>query len=781
MKLPKFVILFLLLFLFVPQVNAADPIPGARIPCDQEGNPNPNFHSLRPYQASPCGDSPKAYYCANAVIIYEGGSIGREKQEGIYPADKWIDPKIYAITISETELPFYGNTEQVKNSQNGNDQFDDATKLNEYVSWYLSGVNGHAEYGDVSNDQIINFSGPVKKLLPSVIQEAERLKIIESASKLVTFTSEDSEPGKDEISLTTLENHNQVVVCESGGQAVPCPDGTELKLKDWGEGDLSIFNKILNWIPGIDIWDKKYPPLPWQFDEDIGYQKAYNEWQGKHCVILPIIGLQCFDVPGLASNKWADLYQYIPLTNNSDKNAKMPIHGVQIEGKGGTEISFEGEENSEDKDSIRYRILQEPVNMFAHTQEDNDNLDLLSKTYVPTDCKDGICKPLEGGIDYNTVESERLDNDHCRIVDIRSNEGDDLFTELPPSEIRVEVAGYTITQKVCDKPITKNCPTKSPPSCNPNVIVAWGCHWNVEISITNDSKHPYANEIWGSSVANTTSVFRKIFPKVGENSPVSCIAEIPGVSKAVYTPTEGTKEIVVIGPEGQGRYPPDDAKLFFPHIGGVYEYFLKGIQTALRPKGYGDQVPNGNFCEPVEETKCKEDVPDSAVDSKFLGQFKTNFIDLANRWSAKCPGEENNMAKQCYNYVASEAKKAGVNPAFALTIWLNESGASNYCEGGETTQDFGINLPDLYQDIVGELKAFLNMAKMKLCDGTSGFTEPMHGWLSRFQSSAGACNPADSVASDYYYSVMNETWSYLTSCANSGKFGITWPTDMSCP
>lgn len=185
---------------------------------------------------------------------------------------------------------------------------------------------------------------------------------------------------------------------------------------------------------------------------------------------------------------------------------------------------------------------------------------------------------------------------------------------------------------------------------------------------------------------------------------------------------------------------------------------------------------------------CKnKNIPDSEVDSKFLGTFKSNFIDLADRWTTDCPGPENNLAEECYNLVASEAKKGGVNPAFALTIWLNESGASNYCHGGPTTQDMGINLPALYQKLEEQIKAFINMATMKLCETTPGsYVENMHRWLSRYQSSAGVCNPLDTRATQYYYDVMSTTWDFVTGCTQHGtrgstRFGIDWPTDMSCP
>lgn len=209
-----------------------------------------------------------------------------------------------------------------------------------------------------------------------------------------------------------------------------------------------------------------------------------------------------------------------------------------------------------------------------------------------------------------------------------------------------------------------------------------------------------------------------------------------------------------------------------------------------------DQLQNSPRCklalvdQKAEEVKkfCKDkNVPDTEVDSKFLGTFRTNFIDLAEKWTTSCPGQENNLAEECYNYVASESKKAGVNPAFALTIWLNESGASNYCYGGETTQDMGINLPDIYQNLEEQVKVFTNMANMKLCESTPGpYVENMHRWLSRYQSHDGACNPLDTVATQYYYDVMATTWDFVSGCTQNGtrggtRFGIDWPTDMSCP
>ena len=118
--------------LFVKTAKAIVPVPpSGRIPCDDPAK-NPEFNSLRPYQASPCGDSEKAYYCTNGVVIYEGFH-GTSPHQGLQPFDIPQPEKEYAVTISETELPIYGNTEQTANSTTSTDTFNDAQKLNEYV------------------------------------------------------------------------------------------------------------------------------------------------------------------------------------------------------------------------------------------------------------------------------------------------------------------------------------------------------------------------------------------------------------------------------------------------------------------------------------------------------------------------------------------------------------------------------------------------------------------------------------------------------------------------
>ncbi|WKZ25366.1 MAG: hypothetical protein QY322_03160 [bacterium] len=761
----------------IDRISAGDEgaVPGIKFPCDETSDDE--FHSLRPYQGAPCGDAGKALFCSNEIQFIETFDLSsqcpRNGRTGDYTCDVNypVGPHNLYIELSESEFAILGNTEQVTNNYGGTEEFDDAQKLNEYASWYLSGVVGRAEYGTPTNEQVVNYSGPVNKLIPYMIQEHQRRKTITDASVNVAYEDED-------IGATVSEpqNHDQIVVCEQDGNPIPCSQGGEpLRLSSWGEGSLSTLNWVLNLIPGIDKWNNKFPPLPWDFEKQIDYQKAYQEWQGKVCVVLPFLGLQCADpaiggIIDIVPNKWSELYSYIPLSSTVDKKGANYIKGdgPNFEGGAGTEISF--------PNGIQFTGMRQAPLYFAHTQEVKDLSELLNTTFTPSGYE---AEKLSETVESLPTNELGLS---CSAANIRVNEGDNLF---PGDQDEMQVLGvqYQIDQVLCKVTETFRCIPNVYP-CVERLFYTHKCNAQVYITLKTGTKTPWADEIFAQTVADSGSTFRKIFPKVGEGAPVECIADIPTVTDVTYdtsrsdSPNGGDQEVKIT------NYPSDGAnsttQLTFPHIGSVYEYFLKGIQTALRPKGYGEPIANGN-CEPTVLDSCDVTVPDSAVPSKYLGSFKENFIDLADRWSQKCPGPENNMAEECYNFVASVAQKEGVNPAFALTIWLNESGASNYCEGGETTQDMGVNLKEIYQNLPEQVLKFTQLAKQQFCSGMSGYTEPMHGWLSRYQSSAGICDPSDTVASQYYYDVMNTTWNWVTGCPKNGKFGIQWPTDFSCP
>lgn len=106
---------------------------------------------------------------------------------------------------------------------------------------------------------------------------------------------------------------------------------------------------------------------------------------------------------------------------------------------------------------------------------------------------------------------------------------------------------------------------------------------SVDVLVTLDliTKTPLADDVWARLVAGPASVFKKIFPKIDEHAPVTSIWDIPAATRVSYT----GPGIVRIGTPGSGRTQPE---LYFPHIGGIHQYFLNCIQTALRPKGFGN-------------------------------------------------------------------------------------------------------------------------------------------------------------------------------------------------
>lgn len=146
------------------------------------------------------------------------------------------------------------------------------------------------------------------------------------------------------------------------------------------------------------------------------------------------------------------------------------------------------------------------------------------------------------------------------------------------------------------------------------------------------------------------------------------------------------------------------------------------------------------------EINCNQNISNQSID----GLNREQFADLANRWVA---GRGKNYAMECYNDVIYRAKKEGVDPAFALTIWLNESGASNYTHNASLIgliEDFGIHgqasAPP--QNFNAQISYFLKLTYNYSCPGLTSW----EAWGNMYRW--GSCNENDSVKRqigiDYY-------------------------------
>lgn len=636
-------LLFVSFSFFAGKIYAdAKPVPQLHLPCDK--TKDPEFHSDRPYQAAPCGDADKALFCSNSLQFVEtfknfpecNSQAPGGEGKFLCNVNRYIPDHTLIVNLADAQLPIMGNTELVKNSQSSAESLDDATKVSDYASWYLNGTLNKAEYGQPDMPVNSDFAGVIQKIMPSIILDAQRAKTVSLVS-----TKVDSAPD-DNTGKTTQEpaNHDQVVVCGNSniplignllhlGTLTPTecydgngsgPNGQHLRLSDWN-GDLSFWNSGINTIvsgltslfPGVAAsviqdsvgkhWNSRLPPLPWDdkgdgtgkpFTADYLYQKAYNEWRGKTCVIIPILNtVVCVDnvfVP----NQYADLFHYVPLANTADAHGAEFTMTTIIRAEGETEIT-----------DSSYDLPTPAPLYFAHTNDAKELSGFLNKSYNPLECKTAggkqTCKPLA-----NAPVPASTDSPDCRIVDVRSNPGDNLFAGQPHG---LEVPGvhYTITQVPCE--VKEEWVNYPPPAHLKRSI---SCDAEIALTIPTVIKSPSADPIWENTTANSGSTFRRIYPKVENGAPVSCIADIPAETSVTYTPIDpvgnGDQNFKVIGPTGGNT--TDDPKLYFPHLGSVYDYFLNGIQQALRPQGYGPGQPqSGQYCSNISCGELPKNLP----------------------------------------------------------------------------------------------------------------------------------------------------------------------------
>lgn len=784
----KFVIVFILAFTFYilpftsvhAQASAPTPFPApAPIPC----NPitaalpsNPEFNSLRPYQASPCQTSvaPTAKYCGNTLNLqvsinqpYVPGTPGCQTSGGTVTCNYSTSENFPVVTIDLTgaNLPFLGNTEDILNSQSASESATNAQKVNEYVSWYLNGVINRAEYGDSQNtpDNLINYSGPINKLLPGIILDAQRIKSV------------------DNVAANT--NHNQIVVCAQSsilgeianilnlnvktqpqgcyqGNGSPAPAttlGDVYRLNDWsGQNNLSFWNTIANQVvnfvtlplgfdPGLrnlilssfsDHWNQREPPLPWGKDQhgqaftDLTYQKAYSEWQGRTCAIIPVVNLLvCFD-NFLVPNKYAQLFQYVPLSGTEDVKGNVSVDTSSITQNAGSEVNITNPNFSG----------QTPADLFyAHAVESDQLASLLQETYVAK------------GLPQNGSSSD-ISTAACNNVEVRTNKGDNLFAKQITGDLSF-TAGFSCQFETDAQMIQEGkCSLVSTGKEMQYVCPAQSCTKVASIDLSTVSQSPELDDIWSRLVAGPEAIFKMIFPKTNTTGSVGQILDIPGATNITYS--------------GSG-ITTSDTQLKLPHLGGIYEYFLKGIQTALRPKGYGDPIDFGQTSSTLGIVDCDQTAPDITLPKTIS---KQDLHNLAIQWEG---GKTGDHVLECYNDVARKSLAAGISPAFTFFMWLHESGGSNY---SISNQDWGINSSSVV-GLTAQLNDFLELpafykSAYPQCFGKTRTDTEAYFDLFAVGLQNGQCVPS---AGDTYTTMLNQGWSWLTTCPIT-----SYPFSSSC-
>lgn len=158
---------------------------------------------------------------------------------------------------------------------------------------------------------------------------------------------------------------------------------------------------------------------------------------------------------------------------------------------------------------------------------------------------------------------------------------------------------------------------------------------------------------------------------------------------------------------------------------------------------------------------------------------KAKVTDILNRWVQSCP--LGGYPEVCYEDVYCRALKYGIDPAFAITIWSNESGGSNYADK-PSVKDFGItNLASVpAANFDKQIEHFLQNNAVPSYTGKCVWNpdferiyQPTLGtgvilWGARFLT--GGCTTVDQLKQGYeYMSQINQIYGWYTNKT------LTWP------
>ena len=216
----------------IPAKDPRNEFPKLNYPCNQTRNPE--FHPTRPYPGNPCDPLIPKSWPEKDYISFACGKSLTPKDKVKLPGylnlgaitetlpdkpstndvNKYFrckdDPsKICTVrkqdykvnlNLNQASLPILGNSEL--------QGLTDAQKVNQYLLWYLAGTSQATEQKplDTRNPEdakrLVDFSGPIKKLLPFYVNHAiKRDEII---------------LGKDSLQKDVIENqiHNYIVGCQ---------------------------------------------------------------------------------------------------------------------------------------------------------------------------------------------------------------------------------------------------------------------------------------------------------------------------------------------------------------------------------------------------------------------------------------------------------------------------------------------------------------------------------------------------------------------------------------
>lgn len=452
---------------------------------------------------------------------------------------------------------------------------------------------------------------------------------------------------------------------------------TKLRLSNWQDLGSASSCKSL-----------KTPPVPEDFDSYSEYWKCFKDWRGEICTPTLFGFYACADDPtNMTKEDWFNaLYHYIPFTSTEDmvgyaeldlSQTTQPASQVQNT----TAVFVPDEETNAINGKTHYLY-------FPHMEESDELGKLAQSTYLPY-----VERPYWLGNTLYDLKTQGIyDTSRCEIVESRApNPGDDLYGELE-KEYESEglqndlYLGGTLKysgQFTCtfiptpDEACVLEC--ADDPTCISTCTVTYNkCEINAAAAISLYDATPNAENVWSRFVNGSMSIFRRFYPKVGKNTPVEKIEDIPAESWASHY--SDTPNVEVLAGDPSKNRPGSQARIYFPHLGSVYDYFLKGIQTALRPKdtsipsGQGIDTDNENLMECYDEAQRQHYV--AVTDLSILHpKLRTALNSAANAYElpicaleAILTSEGSKVRFPLLELGDNETKKAELREAFATAL-----------------------------------------------------------------------------------------------------------------
>ncbi len=612
--------------LITPAAPAApsepSPYTPKEVPCDQ--TTDPEYHSLRPYPASPCYKKVEetALTCGNDLIVKKTFHVTpSEAQSCVGNVCKFSYSGLentITIDLKGAQLPIMGNTELVPNqtwtSPNTNaTNLTAAQRMNNYVSWYLNGAVDRAEedFSSYNTNYLVNFSGPLNKLLPLAVETVTRLATVNNANGT--------------INKPTDARHNQTVGClfpsDLGGTgSMPCylfsrdylisllnsidPNiSTKIDFIQTWLAVIKSENRLIDWLSSL-LGIPNKPPVESDYANFSDYWKAYLTWRGKVCT-PNLFGTKFYLCANLGrENLWALLFKYIPSSSTEDRVGQVLTDTNNAQGQLANTIQLkDGAGNGGTVTNVSFKPVSDNHNLyFSHMQEDAELAKLLQGTFATKADTNDWEGQLQGAIANQSI-APLFNTYGCVKQEIRSNPGDNLYGDIDRvKEDKTTDQQITGTLKydvsfTCEfKPQTDNAcvqlcnqlPTQTArDACLTACTKVNVCDKDIYTSLGIYTKTPKAYEVWQRLVDGSMGIFKRFFPLVGVNSPLYEIKDIPAYTQAVYRSDGNQTQAGTTGVLGS------EAELYFPHIGSLQEYFLNGIQKALRPKGFDNTVLAG--------------------------------------------------------------------------------------------------------------------------------------------------------------------------------------------